>query len=271
MRDKITKKTNKLKFIKKTKKIKFTKNKNQIIDVPFSKEISKGSLASLGNINYNYLEFSNTFGYFKILLNYNKHFRKLVCIPNISQSWMKAFLLIEFVNNDDIKSIRPVDNNININEFIKKIKSCIKTHRIIPVNFSLETPEYGKHANMIIFDSEKKTIEHFEPHGYHEDSQWSISRAYIKSITGVKKFAKKYFPNYRIISPKDYEPRNGLQSKIDAYSGMCVTWSILYLNYRILNPNIPVKKLVRHINKTITRNKLLRFTRYVERILKKYS
>lgn len=260
-----------IKKTKRDKKRKYTINKNKIIDVPFAKDKSKGSRASVGNINYHYLEFSNTFKYFKILLKRNKTFRKLVCIPNVSHSWMEAFLLLEFVNNDDIKSIRPVDFTIDINEFIKKIKSCIKTHRIVPVNFSLETPEYGKHANMIIFDSEKKTIEHFEPHGYHEDSQWSISRAYIKSIAGVKRFAKKYFPNYRIISPKDYEPRNGLQSKIDAYSGMCVTWSILYLNYRILNPNIPVKKLVRHINKTITRNKLLRFTRYVERILKKYS
>jgi hypothetical protein len=261
----------------KTKRKKYTRSKDKIIDVPLAKDKSKGSRASIGDINYHYQDFSNTFSYFNILLKRNKRFRKLVCIPKVSESWMRAFLVQEFVRNDnddekyDIMSIRPVDNNVPINDFIQKIHDCLKTHQIVPTNFTLETPEYGKHANMIIFDSKNKTIEHFEPHGYHEDSQWSISIAYIKSISGVKRFSLKYFPEYRVISPKDYEPKNGLQTTIDAFSGMCVTWSILYLNYRILNPNIPVKKLVRHINKKIKRAQLLRFTRYVERIIKKYK
>lgn len=262
---------------KKTKKLrrKYTKNKDKIIDVPFAKNKSKGSLASVGSINYYYPEFSNTFSYFNILLKRNKKFRRLVCIPDISESWMRAFLIQEFTKNVDnkydIMSIRPTDPRVSMDNFINEINKCLKTHRIIPVNFTLETREYGKHANMIIFDSEKKTIEHFEPHGYNDDSQWSISRAYIKSASGVKKFARKYYPNYKIISPKDYEPKNGLQSKIDAFSGMCVTWSILYLNYRILNPNIPVKDLVRYISKRINKTQLLRYTRYVELILKKYK
>ena len=259
---------------KKIKKKKYTRNKHKIIDVPLSKDTSKGSRASIGEINYHYQEFNNTFSYFKILLKRNKVFRKLVCIPKVSESWMRAFLIQDFVKNDDkynLLSIRPVDNNVSINEFIHKIRRCLNTHRIVPINFTIETPNYGKHANMIIFDSKNKTIEHFEPHGYHEDSQWSISRVYIKSISGVKRFALKYFPDYRVISPKEFESRNGLQATIDAFGGMCVTWSILYLNYRILNPNTPIKELVRHINKNIKRNKLLRFTRYVELILKKYK
>lgn len=261
---------------KKTTKKRINKRpvKDKIIDVPFSKERSKGSRASVQNIQYHYQDFSNTFTYFKILLKRNKRFRKLVCIPNVSDSWMRAFLIQEFIktdNNYEIMSIRPVDENVPINDFVKKINECLKTHQIVPINFTLETPKYGKHANMIIFDSKSKTIEHFEPHGYHEDSQWSISSAYIKSISGVKRFAQKYFPNYRVISPKNYEPKNGLQSTIDAFSGMCVTWSILYLNYRILNPSISSKILVRHINKKIKRNQLLRFTRYIELVIKKYT
>lgn len=262
------------KNIKKTKK-KLTKTKGKIIDVPLAKETSKGSRASIGEINYYYQQFSNTFRYFDILLKRNKKFRKLFCIPDVSESWMKAFLIQEFIQNEGDKynrlSIRPVDIYITMKEFINKINNCLTTHRIVPINFTIETPGYGGHANMIIFDSKNKTIEQFEPHGYHEDSQWSISRAYIKSIQGVKRFSTKYFPEYRLISPKDYEPRNGLQSTIDAFGGMCVTWSILYLNYRILNPDVNVKKLVRHINKKIKRNQLLRFTRYVELILKKYN
>ena len=264
-------KSKKKKGKRKTKK----KVKDVIVDVPFSKTTSKGSRASVGNINYHYQEFGNTFGYFEILLKRNKNFRKLVCIPKISSSWMKAFLVHEFVKKSEstytFLSVKPVDPRIRTLAFVKKIKDCLKTHQIVPVSFTLEIPGFGKHANMIVFDAKHKTIEHFEPHGYHEDSQWSISRAYTKAIMGVKKFALNYFSEYSVISPKDYEPQNGLQASIDAYSGMCVTWSILYLNYRILNPEVPSKKLVRHINKKIKRNKLLKFTRYVELILKKYN
>lgn len=269
----VNKKTKKTR--KKLTRKKLTRNKENIIDVPLAKDTSKGSRASIGSINYHYQEFSNTFTYFNILLKRNKKFRKLFCIPDVSESWMRAFLIQEFKkigdDNYETLSIRPIDNIIPIKDFIKKINDCLKTHQIVPINFTLATPEYGKHANMIIFDSKNKTIEHFEPHGYHEDSQWSISRAYIKSMQGVKRFASKYYPNYKIITPKDYEPKNGLQATIDAFGGMCVSWSILYLNYRILNPDVPVKRLVRHINKKIKRNKLLRFTRYVELILKKYK
>ena len=272
----ISKKTRKRKKIIKKYRKKLTRNKKKIVDVPLANETSKGSRASTGSINYHYQEFNNTFTYFNILLKRNKKFRKLFCIPDVSDYWMRAFLIQEFKKNDDndkydILSIRPIDNFVPIKDFVKKINDCLKTHQLVPINFTLETPNYGKHANMIIFDSKNKTIEHFEPHGYHEDSQWSISRVYIKSITGVKRFSMNYFPDYKIISPKDYEPKNGLQATIDAFSGMCVTWSILYLNYRILNPDIPVKELVRHINKKIKRNQLLRFTRYVELILKKYK
>ena len=79
---------------KKIKKRKYTRNKNKIIDVPLSKDTSKGSRASIGKINYHYQEFNNTFSYFKILLKRNKVFRKLVCIPNVSESWMRALYKI---------------------------------------------------------------------------------------------------------------------------------------------------------------------------------
>ena len=248
--------------------------KDEIKDVPFSKDKSKGSKASTANINYHYQDFANTFRYVEILLKRNNKFRKLVCIPKISESWMRAFLVQQFTkkeNSYSFLSVKPVDENIPITKFVKKVKECLKTHQIVPVNFTLELPKYGKHANMIIFDSKHKTIEHFEPHGFYEDSQWSISRAYTKVIIGTKRFAVKYFPEYILISPKNYEPKNGLQSTVDAYGGMCVSWSILYLNYRILNPEVSSKVLVRHINNKIKRVQLLRFTRYVELILKKYS
>ena len=77
----ISKKTKKQRK-KLTRKI--TRNKKKIIDVPLAKETSKGSRASTGSINYHYQEFNNTFRYFNILLKRNKKFRKLFCIPDVS-------------------------------------------------------------------------------------------------------------------------------------------------------------------------------------------
>ena len=79
---------------------------------------------------------------------------------------------------------------------------------------------------------------------------------------------KMYLPDFTYIPPSKYEPKDGLQERLDAFSGMCVTWSILYLHYRILNPDIPPKRLINYLDKKITRNVLLRYTKYVEDVLK---
>ena len=59
-----------------------------------------------------------------------------------------------------------------------------------------------------------------------------------------------YFPGFRYIPPNKYEAEEGLQMKLDAFSGLCVTWSILYLHYRILNPDIQPAKLIRYLPST---------------------
>ena len=56
-----------------------------------------------------------------------------------------------------------------------------------------------------------------------------------------------YLPDFKYIPPSSYEPKEGLQGRLDAFSGLCVTWSILYLHYRVLNPDVPPKKLVNYL------------------------
>ena len=60
----------------------------------------------------------------------------------------------------------------------------------------------------------------------------------------------------------------GLQARLDAFSGLCVTWAILYMHYRLLNPDIDPKKLISYLDKKATKNFLLRYTKYVEDVLK---
>ena len=260
---------------KKVKKKCKTKKKpiKNIIDVPLSDNISLGSDASLGNISYNYQKYYNTFSFLNKIINRDKYLQKLVCIPD-NNNIHPGFVNVSFYNAFDsdkkiLKSIEPVNIFTSKEEFIDEIHNCM-THRLIPLSLQIDVGKAGTHANIILFDTHKKTVELFEPHGkYHNNSSLeSITHAYFKVSNNVNKFIKVNFPEYTYISPSSYEPPYSLQSRIDAFNGMCVTWSILYLHYRILNPDIPQDKLTYYIDYTMTKNKLLRYTRYIEDIIK---
>ena len=258
----------------KRKRKKLTKkDKKGVVDVPLSKRLSEGSKASLGSINYHYQKYYNTFAFLKEIIKNNKGLQRLVCIPNIGSGWMRSFLKVHFFRgikgSKAMESVKPVDSDNSKNKFVSEIEKCMR-HRLVPINLEIIVPGAGTHANVIIIDSHKKTIELFEPHGNRssESELESISRAYFKVSKNVQQFFSMYFPDYTYIPPSKYEPKDGLQARLDAFSGLCVTWTILYLHYRVLNPDIPPKELISYLDKKVTKNVLLRYTKYVEDVLK---
>lgn len=259
---------------KKKKKKTIHKKFPNIIDVPLSDLTSLGSKASLGDINYHYQKYYNTFAFLKKVIQSNEHLKNLVCIPNVGSGWMESFLKVHFFKGatnvkSKLDSVKPVDGMVSKQKFIDEIRRCMD-HRLIPINLEIVIPGTGTHSNIILIDTKKKTVELFEPHGARDNKSEleSISRAYFKVSRNVHKFFKLYFPEYRYIPPNKYEPKEGLQMKLDAFSGLCVTWSILYLHYRILNPDVRPSKLIEYLEYKITRSILLRYTRYVEEVLK---
>tara|TARA_Y100000389_G_C17446966_1_gene512223 strand:- start:710 stop:1540 length:831 start_codon:yes stop_codon:yes gene_type:complete len=265
----IGKKTQKKK--KKTKKL-TKKDKHGIVDVPLARELSLGSKASLGSINYHYQKYYNTFAFLKEIIKKNKKLKSLVCIPDVGEGWMKSFLKVNFfkgISSKSMDSVKPVDSMNSKHKFISEIEQCMR-NRLVPINLEIIVPGAGTHANVIIIDSHKKTVELFEPHGNRsvKSELESISRAYFKVSKNVQRFFSKFLPDFTYIPPSAYEPKEGLQARLDAFSGLCVTWSILYLHYRVLNPDVPPKKLINYLDKKITKNVLLRYTKYVEDVLK---
>ena len=119
-------------------------------------------------------------------------------------------------------------------------------------------------------DTQLMTVEHFEPHGNRgqQSKLNSITRGYMKTSKNLRLFFKQYFPKYKFISPKDYEKQYGLQIKTDLFKGVCVTWCILYIHYRILNPDTPINQLIKHIDKKVTKRFMLRYMKYIEDTLK---
>ena len=259
---------------KKKKKLTQKQKKMNIVDVPLSSKKSLGSKASIGNINYHYQKYYNTFTFFKKIIQRNEKLKKSVCIPNVGKDWMQSFLKVHFFNRvtatkSYLDSVKPVDVYESKDRFISEINKCM-SHRFIPISLEIITPESGTHANIILIDTKKKTVELFEPHGARDnDSELeSISRAYYKVSRNIHRFFKMNFPGLRYIPPNKYEPEEGLQMKLDAFSGLCVTWAILYLHYRILNPDVQPAKLIRYLERKMTKSVLLRYTRYVEDVLK---
>jgi len=256
---------------RKTKKL-TKKDKLGIVDVPLSKSLSQGSKASLGSIDYHYQKYYNTFAFLKEIIKKNKKLQNLVCIPNVGEGWMQSFLKVHFfkgVSSKSMDSVKPVDSANSKNKFITEIDKCMK-HRLVPINLEIIVPGAGTHANVIIIDSHKKTVELFEPHGNRgvRSELESISRAYFKVSKNVQRFFSMYLPDFKYIPPSEYEPKEGLQARLDAFSGLCVTWSILYLHYRVLNPDVPPKKLINYLDKKVNKQTLLRYTKYVEDVLK---
>ena len=266
---------------KKSKKSKKSSKKKRkslpkgIVDVPISKKISRGSKASMGSIDYHYQKYYNTFAFLKEILKKNHTLNNQICIPDVGGGWMQAFLKVHFMKGvEGIKShmgsVKPVDAGASKDAFIKEVRHCLTRSRLVPINLEIIVPGVGTHANMILIDGHKKTAELFEPHGNRsaKSELEDISRAYFKVEKNVKRFFTLYLPDLTFIPPGKYEPKYGLQARLDAYSGLCVTWVILYMHYRILNPDVPPKKLINYLDKKVTRNFLLRYTKFVEDTLK---
>ena len=109
---------------------------------------------------------------------------------------MESFVKVNFFKNINslkphLESVKPVDSNISKVKFMKELKKCLN-HRLIPISLEIIVPGSKTHANIILIDSKKKTVELFEPHGNRDNQSEleSISRAYFKISKNVHKFVE---------------------------------------------------------------------------------
>lgn len=249
-------------------KIKYDKNNDGLISLKeyLDEELSLGPKALPTSIDYNYQGYENIYNYFMIEFLEDKKF-KILCAPNFVLEWGKNNIIRaaivynidkdEFYYNDMIKK--------SINECEKK-----KTIRFIFLIFATLENRFKNftHANIVIIDLFKKTYERFEPYGYENLTfENKIDRRFvneIKEITGLEK--------YKYISPVNISPKLGIQKVADSYCGMCITISMMYLQLRILNPDIPPKTIVKSLlkkDKMELKRIILKYAYHVEKTLKK--
>lgn len=137
-----------------------------------------------------------------------------------------------------------------------------KSHDIGIVFLSLTIGKDLKHANILIYDFNRLTIERFEPYGddgiddvldnyLDEELTWNTGFKYLRP----KDFMTK--PGYQLISDEGYS-----SLKPGDFGGFCLGWCIWYLEHRLRNLKVDPKLLNQ---KTI--EKLLKlddsFTEYI--------
>jgi ankyrin repeat protein len=134
---------------------------------------------------------------------------------------------------------------------------------IMPVGITLSV---GDHSNSLIYDTENKTLERFEPHGSDYPTQFNYNPDLLDKIiydTFYSVLVKFYGPNveFTYLKPKDYLPRIGFQTldnseihynkNIGDPNGFCTLWSSWYLDYRLSYPKIKPKTLVKQLIRSI--------------------
>ena len=111
--------------------------------------------------------------------------------------------------------------------------------------------EYISHANVLIFDRDKKIIIHFEPHG-------KIYSYVGKLYETLEDIFKKELKNFKYIPPLKYLEINSYQSMYDGHNsdkrkigdpgGYCGAWCFWFIELYINNNKYELKTLV---NKSI--------------------
>jgi hypothetical protein len=226
------------------------KSDSAIIDVPLAKTKNMGTAASAGDIDYHYQNYANVWRFLKNMGS------KDIYVPK------SAFL------NLDLSDIERGIYSSNMKSILSGIATGISgKSQFIPIILNLITDE-GAHANIILINKKDHVFELYEPHGARTSSSVlsGVVGAYKKKLRLLNSFVSTHFPAYKVVNSVDSHRGTSFQMLRDPekHSGFCVTWSILFVHYRILNPTIKLKTLIKYIAKNISTAKLLRYAKYIE-------
>jgi hypothetical protein len=164
-----------------------------------------------------------------------------------------TFPWIIYYSNMDDYFIHPyLNNSINSNKDNYDYSAVL-----ISINY-----EEILHANILIYDFKRMTIERFEPYGNSTDHD----------LDNILEEELTWNTNFKYIRPKDFLPPTGFQTiseetklanlKTGDLGGFCLAWSIWYLESRMNNSNVSnivlVQKLIKRIN-----NMDIKFVEYI--------
>jgi len=255
---------------KNNNKNKKTKKAPKIKDPSFASTLHKGTKASSACVlcqnKYHYQDYEVFARYLEYVVEKGRY--RYVEMPTDMSDMTMGLRM-------DSGHLKPY--YVSESKFLGVIKKGIASSKIslIPIILNLEVKGSSNHANCLVIHKATKTIELFEPHGHRSSASTLGGQvgAYGKKMRFLKRYWDKHLPEYSVVNVVDVVKRTAFQTDKDPddHSGFCVTWSLLYTHYRILNPSSPYKTLLTYIDRKVTTRILLRYARKVEETLKSGS
>ena len=141
------------------------------------------------------------------------------------------------------------------------LKKCLVSPKIryIVLKLTLITSSNSTHANIIIYDKSKNTLDRFEPYGIIEYLETDNLNKFIEDF-GRKHINSKLKYN----SPKDIFKGIGFQAisndnqaevkNLGDPSGFCLAWTLYYLQLKIENPDLEPHLILKNVMETILEN-----------------
>ena len=248
----------------------------KIVDPPFARTLSKGTIASPGCCGidytheldgYHYQNYENVTIFLETIVSKEPTLGKDVYLYKGNT---EAFLEYN-VQQDEVTPLQMSPHKFEMN-----LKQGIRSReQFIPIILNLIVTREDNHANILIVNKKTKNIELFEPHGARTSSSelGGVKSAYKKKVIALRKYFKDILPKYRVVNVVDAVRQTAFQMTEDpkGHTGFCVTWSILYSHYRFLNPSVPLSVLVKYIHHKINARYILRYAKYIETIVKDKS
>ena len=264
----------------------------------------KGPNEKINKNKPRYLDFSWFYLFFEFLIK-NKYINntsivgeKLVHVLEIYKNEYKNLFVYSIQNKKEKKQlfehIIMLQNKIKTNKYVsfqldyfpmKGMISFIKKNnkflihssqvkgihesksRFIIFNLTLYNfvGKHTVHANSLIIDKTKKTIERYDPHGtYNTNTQYTIDRL-------LQKHLQILFPTYTYIFYTQLLPcTKGPQYIVNMFGGMCQIWSFILIHLKVTMPNTSINIIINNITKS-PKEKIIKllnnYSKYVIKIV----
>ena len=199
-------------------------------------------------------------------------FYSMVTLLYIKNKFPNACVIIP-LKKKKMKFATHEDLSIRYNEKINKVvipknfwnyfyKCTKKRYVVFPFGYSCK--DGSGHANILIYDSIKKTLERFEPYGDLNDIitdtskgcfSLDIDKIFFKMFND-RKLINQYFPPSTFIADKGFQKVQENENRMSRKDpvGFCTMWSAFYCDLRLSNPDVKREKLLDYTVKVFNNN-----------------
>jgi len=159
----------------------------------------------------------------------------------------KEYIIYDFLDD----AIYTKDDLFYLIDGIQKVIAENKNKRFFAMRVNLQSFS-DAHANIIIYDTKKNTLELFDPHGSKTMDKFEPMK--VRHVLNV--IFKKISPHIEFLQSYEINPYIGLQTiqggseylrQPDEVLGYCGAWTFFYLQMRIANPELSQMSLIKQI------------------------